>query len=51
MRQVTQAFALVLVALVGVKVAASLVDVAIGPIAVLLGLILIFMWLFTGHDR
>jgi hypothetical protein len=51
MRHVTQAFALVLSALVGIKVAAALADVAIGPIAVLLGMVLIFMWLFTGRYR
>jgi hypothetical protein len=48
-KRVIEAFALVLLALIGIKVAAALADVAIGPIAVLLGLVLIFMWLFTGR--
>lgn len=51
MRKVAEAFALVLLVLIGLKVAASLVTVSIGPIATSLGIILIGMWLFdrTGH--
>jgi ABC-type methionine transport system permease subunit len=48
-RNVAQAFAFVLLALIGIKVAASLATVSIGPIAALLGLVLIAMWLFDRH--
>ena len=48
-RNVAQAFAVVLLALIGIKVAASLATVSIGPIAALLGLVLIAMWLFDRH--
>ena len=46
---VAQAFAVVLIALIAVKVAASLATISIGPIAALLGLVLIAMWLFDRH--
>ncbi len=48
-RHVAQAFAAVLLVLVGIKVAASLATVSIGPIAALLGLVLIGMWLLDRH--
>lgn len=43
---VAQAFVVVLVALIAIKVAASLATVSIGPIAALLGLVLLVMWFF-----
>jgi hypothetical protein len=43
---VAQAFAVVLVALIAIKVAASLATISIGPIAALLGLVLLVMWFF-----
>jgi hypothetical protein len=46
---VAQALAVVLVALIAIKVAASLATVSIGPIAALLGLVLIVMWFFDRH--
>jgi hypothetical protein len=43
---VAQAFVVVLLALIAIKVAASLVTISIAPIAALLGLVLLAMWLF-----
>lgn len=51
MRQVAQAFALVLLVLIGLKVAASLVTVSIGPIATLLGIILVGMWVLDRRNH
>ena len=44
--QVARAFAIVLLVLIAIKVAAPLVDVAIGPMAALFGVVLIGMWFF-----
>jgi hypothetical protein len=49
--QLARAFAIVLLVLIAIKVAAPLVDVAIGPMTALLFVVLLGMWFFDRNNH